>query len=232
MKLYTLCTVGIICTMCVGNSANAQTICGKIYGQAEIENSVFLPYGAPSAYCSTSSNSTNPSYITQFNTNYDWACVEYDNIISDGVPHLFMTNCNITGYYCGQESYYNGHGCTPCPDNTVALEYDGYHANTECPYTLCKADYFYVPQVSKCFPCDELTSNPRAAMHKENYCLCKQGYYWADTTCIECPYNGVSIEQAASPIQISECFLPGGSFFDDTGNGVITPNDAKCYWNN
>jgi len=225
-KIQIIMTLSI-CGTCFALPSYGTQVCGKIYGTQEIFNDTFKQYGASFAYCNNIA-SLNPLDAIKLDTNYDWACVQYDEIISDAVPHLFMTYCSVINYACGQTSYFNGSGCTACPYGTAALEYDGYHTNTECPYTLCPGDAFYVPQIQRCIQCNEDGSDVRDTLHRQNFCICKNNFYWADTACIPCPDHGMSEQITNSVMDIEKCYLPRGDFADTTGEFTI--DTEKCFY--
>lgn len=220
---------GIIFTIGVFAATNTTgaTICGPIQGD-EIKNDLFYEqYPVNTAFCSTHPTSTSGSYILPLDNNYEWACVQYDNIIADALPHVFMTSCSVTEYGCGPDSYLDSGGCTKCPNGTAVMENDGMHQQTQCRNDLCQKNYFYVPQISRCIQCNE-DSHSHAANHNNNFCNCNENYYWEGTMCLPCPDDGRTPAAQNTATVITQCYLNAGDYNDQTGDFTII--GGKCYY--
>ncbi len=217
-------TIGIFAT--TNANAMGETIYGPILGSQIITDLFYEQYGVKTVYCDKGTTGAGKDLVI-FDADYEYVSVRYDGIVTDAIPHVFLTNCEVMVYGCGPDSYVDSSGCTECPNGTAVMENDGMHREKQCRNDLCQENYFYVPQISKCIQCNEY-SHPHATNHNYNFCNCNENYYWADTTCLECPDGGWTPAAQNVATDITQCYLKAGDYKDQTGYFTII--GEKCYY--
>lgn len=149
-------------------------------------------------------------------------------------PYI-LTGCSFVSCACSYLGYLSGTTCVECSNGLRANSENAPHTNSGssacqyCPSHKLKISKGVAPGVY-INSCEDCPAN--ATCDGSTTLSCNKGYY-GSTSCTRCPsdsrfmYQGYATygtTSSSGKTAVTDCFIPSGTYYDNTGTFTITSN--------